>query len=107
MTLDPLPLDPAAVVWRMNESTLLNVDSATAKPRARVNAPPAEHDDQQQRDSDNEPSAHRMSLHANRARDSEFRITHVTTNCCSFGWRSGKPFFGRRRALRPFECDAF
>jgi hypothetical protein len=56
------PLDPSAVVSRMNEPVLLNVNSVTAEPWARVNAPPAQHDDQQQRDSDNEPANHETSL---------------------------------------------
>jgi hypothetical protein len=65
------PLDSSAVVPRMNESVLFYVNCAAAEPWARVNAPPTQHDDQQQRDSDNEPSKHEaslravMSLHAN------------------------------------------
>jgi hypothetical protein len=55
------PLDPAAVVSRMCEPLLLHVNSV-AEPWARVRAPPTQDDDQQQRDSDNEPSTHKTSL---------------------------------------------
>ena len=42
----------------MDEPLLLKVHSARADPRARVNAPPTQQDDQEQRDPDNEPSKH-------------------------------------------------
>jgi hypothetical protein len=72
--LDASLLDPPAVVSRMDEPLLLDVDSGTAEPWPRVNAPPAQHDHQQQRDSDNEPSEHQTSLRAG-PRSSRYALT--------------------------------
>ena len=57
-------LDSSAIFSRMNESVLFYVNGRAAEPWARVNAPPTQDDDQQQRNCDDEPSEHKLSLRA-------------------------------------------